>query len=698
MESARPTSIILPLYKNVELFYSVFESLVICNSDISSINADLIIINDSPDDIALAAAIQSRTDGFNLFSIILITNTQNIGFLKSVNKGLLHAVSNGRDAIILNSDTQVFEGIFQEIQSVAYSDEMIGFVSPRSNNATICTSPSSPAGKDLSPEVHAARHAAFARMLPRITYAPTAVGFCMLIKYDIIANFGVFDETYGNGYNEENDLVLRANRRGFRAALANWAFVWHQGEASFSTTGSPKTRIEGENHLHLVRRYPEYPQLLNEYLTSPRYRAEHLVAAAVPNTEGRITIAFDLSGLHAAFNGTASLAKHLLWNAAEHWPDNIELVVLCDIRVWRFHQFGRCPRVVRRDLSDLRPVAALLKVGQPFGVRSLDVGLRSAAATAIMMLDTIAHDIGLLRVDFDQEIWSFALDWTDLIVANSEFTKRQIERRFSSTHDTKFLVSPHSYSTEEYRDVSKIIGFDPPAGYILVVGNKFSHKGVSETVDFIRDRFPQYRLVALGALDQNVPNVVNYESGHLEQSKIDGLFAGARLVIFPSYYEGFGFPLMEAIARGKPIFCRPLPPLLEAVDQLTEGAENVHLYSNHDELGALLSDGIPAWIGGRAVGEQAGWERSAMQLLDGILASIRTVSLAKVEARLRYLDLFLDARSSDKSSHGQRRIIARTGTALEACVKFVLREPAVNALGRRIWHVAKLIHDMYLSV
>src|SRR5262249_61040545 len=95
------------------------------------------------------------------------------------------------------------------------------------------------------------------RSLPRVTYAPTSVGFAMLIRRFIIEEFGVFDEIYGGGYNEENDLVMRASRCGYRAVLANKAFLWHEGEQSLGQGAQSKRLVEAGNRALFDAGFPQ---------------------------------------------------------------------------------------------------------------------------------------------------------------------------------------------------------------------------------------------------------------------------------------------------------------------------------------------------------------------------------------------------------------------------------------------------------
>jgi hypothetical protein len=102
----------------------------------------------------------------------------------------------------------------------------------------------------------------------------------LYIKYDVLQECGVFDEIYGRGYNEENDLIMRGNRCGYCAAIANRAFVYHQGRGAFNDEA---TSLELRNAGILDGRYPEYRQSVNAYFAGAEYRAELLLASLEPD-------------------------------------------------------------------------------------------------------------------------------------------------------------------------------------------------------------------------------------------------------------------------------------------------------------------------------------------------------------------------------------------------------------------------------
>lgn len=105
------------------------------------------------------------------------------------------------------------------------------------------------------------------------------------------------------------------------------------------------------------------------------------------------------------------------------------------------------------------------------------------------------------------------------------------------------------------------------------------HKGHSFLLDVMAEHWtdPDLRLVLLGGTGQ-VENEINEQIGRLgldgrlvrpgrvSDAHRDGLIALASALVFPSEYEGFGAPVVEAMALGTPVICSDQPALVEVTD------------------------------------------------------------------------------------------------------------------------------------
>ncbi|MGA6924502.1 MAG: glycosyltransferase, partial [Desulfosarcina sp.] len=164
----------------------------------------------------------------------LLINSENRGFVQSANRGLrLHV---DRDVVLLNSDTQVFNGWIDRLRQTAMRHTRTGTVTPLSNNATICGYPRYLQDNPFPLELdYAELDGLTASVNADIEIeAPTGVGFCMYIKRAALDQVGLFDEErFGKGYGEENDFCQRAIRKGWRNMIAADVFVHHWGAASF---------------------------------------------------------------------------------------------------------------------------------------------------------------------------------------------------------------------------------------------------------------------------------------------------------------------------------------------------------------------------------------------------------------------------------------------------------------------------------
>lgn len=166
----------------------------------------------------------------------VILNDTNLGFAAGNNRGL--AAARGDFMVLLNSDTVVTPGWLERLLQPALDDPRVGLVGPFTNNVTgvqklpeVGYDQRTLAGLDRFAAEHAARNAG------QVAHALWIVGFCLLIRRDVLERLGGLDEVFGQGNYEDTDYCLRAFLAGYRTVLARDCFIHHVGSASFDAGG-----------------------------------------------------------------------------------------------------------------------------------------------------------------------------------------------------------------------------------------------------------------------------------------------------------------------------------------------------------------------------------------------------------------------------------------------------------------------------
>lgn len=250
--------VIVPVYRGLEETQRCIES-VLADPERPP-GSRLIVIDDRSPERDLSAWLDRQAAAGR---IVLLRNRRNLGFVGSVNRGM--EAAEGRDVVLLNSDTEVPAGWLTRLTAQAYSQPRIASVSPFSNNATICSYPANRGGPmpfglslqqldDICRTVNAGR----------TVTVPTTIGFCMYIRRDALNQVGVFDEqAFGRGYGEENDFCMRASRLGWQHILACDIFVYHKGSVSF---GADMDALSKQGFDVLYARYPDYDHLIARHV------------------------------------------------------------------------------------------------------------------------------------------------------------------------------------------------------------------------------------------------------------------------------------------------------------------------------------------------------------------------------------------------------------------------------------------------
>lgn len=259
--------IIVPIYNAYEFTEECIKS-VIRNTDLSK--HTLVLINDkSPDENILPMLLKYKNENSDK-KIVVLDNEQNMGFVKTVNKGMKYSEN---DVILLNSDTEVTANWVDKIQKCGYSNDYIATVTPLTNNGTICSVPNFGIDNELPDDMTLDEYAEMIEQISKNRYPEltTGNGFCMYIKRSVINELGLFDdETFEKGYGEENDFCYRALDHGYINVLCDNTFVYHKGTQSFKKENLTASRAALiDEHMQLLRKkHPIYVQKTDNFIAN----------------------------------------------------------------------------------------------------------------------------------------------------------------------------------------------------------------------------------------------------------------------------------------------------------------------------------------------------------------------------------------------------------------------------------------------
>jgi GT2 family glycosyltransferase len=574
----RSLDIIVPVFKNADLTRRCIDSLANNLQEIVEVDPRLVLINDSPDDtpvndlLAQYQSAQARA--------VILRNDTNLGFIRTVNRGLNAALRDGRDALLVNSDTQTFPGTLRVLLMAARSDPQIGFASPRSNNASICSLPQAADDRNLTPEAAFARWSVIAKTMPLYHFAPTAVGFYLFIAHSVLANHEHLDEDFGAGYEEENDLIMRAGKVGTRAVIVNHAFAYHQGAASFEIT---EIDIPGHKHRNLGRisqLHPEFLPLVRRYEESAHFQAEQLIGGLHADADRRTKIVFDLTGMGQHYNGTNEQAVAVLGAVARRSGRQLRLTGLASLESFLFHGLDRIEGLHREDPGAPGLHAIAIRLAQPFDMHDICRLEALAPINVFAMLDTIAEDCGPLAAESDVgRLWEHAAEHANGLVFTSAFAESTFLNRHPVARANAFWTQLLPTRLANYRKLAR----DSKCSHILVLGNHFAHKGSTAAAAAIAAAFPTTKVVAFGDAPRAEGNLTIYRPGLLEAAEVEQLCSDAAVIVLPSYVEGFGFGIMHAMAAGRPIVARRIAPTEEILARLDD-VKGVHLFDFDPDL------------------------------------------------------------------------------------------------------------------
>ncbi len=205
----------------------------------------------------------------------------------------------------------------------------------------------------------------------------------------------------------------------------------------------------------------------------------------------------------------------------------------------------------------------------------------------------VAHDIGFEKMaklysgrELDYHRWAmrYAVKKAQQIITVSHFSQKEIidfyhlpEKKIAVVHNG-FAKNNYYPLTPSAKDQTILNKYRLQRPYLLFIGRLEEKKNIPTLIEAFAEfkkkvKIP-YQLVLVGQPGYGYLKIEAkiyklglkdsvIEPGYLPPEDINLIMNQAELFVFPSLYEGFGIPVLEAFSAGTPVVCSQIPPLQE---------------------------------------------------------------------------------------------------------------------------------------
>lgn len=251
---------------------------------------------------------------------------------------------------------------------------------------------------------------------------------------------------------------------------------------------------------------------------------------------------------------------------------------------------------------------------------------------------TTVHDFSFIlyrdfhpkeRIEYIEKYFFNNLDRSDMIITGSEYTKREI-LKYTKFKEDKIVVIYHGIDHNLFKVYQKIeLGFNLPSKFILSVGSIEPRKNLLRLLKAyqglpleIKD---EYKLLLVGfsgwenseiiSLIKELEEYVQY-LGFISDEELAQVYNLATLFVYPSLYEGFGLPVLEAMACGTAVVSSGLSSLPEVGGDAPLYCDPYSITDIQEKIVSTLADSSKRDSmveKGLAQAQKFSWQKSAQE-------------------------------------------------------------------------------------
>ena len=517
--------------------------------------------------------------------VIIARQSDHPDDVEAINRGL--ALRSG-DVAILAPFSIVSQNWLSELCAVAHSEERTAFAWPLSDEdpGLVRAAPAVETLADADADL-AVQHAGG---LPRCTTAPAIQGSCVYLRGQNLDAIKLLDSKLPSPADALADWVIRAQGVGFFGKRANHAYVLSPPLAARTECDrfeSAPDRFELKaGHANLDHQIARFRDSLDGCLA--RHALEFL-------RSGKLRVAYDLRHMPAVNVGTRTYAVELALALAK--IPHIELTYLVNEPV---QAAGLCgPIMTNQDWRDEFHIVH--KPAQFFKRHELAIPFSSSAHVIVTFQDLIAYRVpAVFHTDADFEVYrttsALSLLCASGILAYSSHARAEIATEFGILIDeialTPLAVNAEAFSRSVPADRAIRKNLALPGRYFFSLATDYPHKNLRSLLEAyasLRKRWPDRNPPALVLAGYALAARTQIEGGLDSDSRATGvsflgpvstdelriLYQDAEALVYPSLYEGFGLPPLEAMAAGTPVIAMPFSSVPEAAGDAALYAEGL---------------------------------------------------------------------------------------------------------------------------
>lgn len=243
--------------------------------------------------------------------------------------------------------------------------------------------------------------------------------------------------------------------------------------------------------------------------------------------------------------------------------------------------------------------------------------------------------LNFMQKIYAKTIFNQALSRSDVVFSVSEFSRIEI-LKYTKTDKNIFIV-PNAIDERRFNNhcdsaILETVAkkYKLPENFILFVGNVKPHKNLKNLL-FALEKV-ELNLVIVGkkdgfiTSDSGILEIIEknnlgeriFFTGYVEDADIAAIYNLAKLFVFPSLYEGFGIPPLEAQACGCPVVCSNVASMPEVCGDSVIYFDPCNVKEMRDKIQMVLNDEIlqnELRVKGFENIKRFSWEHSAKQII-----------------------------------------------------------------------------------